>query len=204
MNIPAGQKIAWVIVCDQFIFLDIEKDRYFRLTEPANACALLQAAARGTPDWSQPPEFPRPADWQRATKSAFPLRDGRFSISGIAAAMWLEKRIANRLAQTGFEQTLLWVRTILDCARSNEPMAGEALGIASDFQRAHLLKSAAGKCLIQSLAMAVRCASTKVSANVVIGVRANPFAAHCWCQIKDMVLNDTLEEVRRFTPILVI
>lgn len=43
----------------------------------------------------------------------------------------------------------------------------------------------------------IGCAST-----LVIGVRAEPFAAHSWVQVDQVVLNDTAEEVRRFTPIL--
>ena len=40
-------------------------------------------------------------------------------------------------------------------------------------------------------------------ADVVLAVKLGPFAAHCWTQIGDQVLNDTPEEVARFTPILV-
>jgi hypothetical protein len=36
----------------------------------------------------------------------------------------------------------------------------------------------------------------------VIGVKLNPFAAHCWLQVGDVVLNDLPERVAAFTPIL--
>lgn len=38
----------------------------------------------------------------------------------------------------------------------------------------------------------------------VFGVRTWPFAAHCWLQWQDTVINDTLDRVSRYTPILVV
>jgi len=38
----------------------------------------------------------------------------------------------------------------------------------------------------------------------VIGIRPDPFLAHCWVQHKGLVLNDDIDNVRTFTPILVI
>lgn len=35
-------------------------------------------------------------------------------------------------------------------------------------------------------------------------VRTNPFGAHSWAQHEDEVLNDSVEEVLRFTPILIV
>jgi len=31
-----------------------------------------------------------------------------------------------------------------------------------------------------------------------------PFQAHCWVQFEDHVLNDHLDNVRNFTPILIV
>lgn len=204
MSIDAGSDVAWVATCNDIIFLDIGEDRYFRLEEPANADALARIAADGSKFWAQPQFLPRPAGWKPAATSAFPLREGKFSLSGIAAAMWLERRLAARLARTGLKRTLASVRTLLDSTQSDKAHIAQAPLIANDFHQAHLLRSAAEQCLIRSLAMAVRCASFDIRSHVVIGIRTYPFAAHCWCQIDGMVLNDTVEEVRRFTPILVI
>jgi hypothetical protein len=37
----------------------------------------------------------------------------------------------------------------------------------------------------------------------VMGVSGRPFAAHCWVQVGDRVVNDTLDHVILFTPILI-
>jgi hypothetical protein len=42
-----------------------------------------------------------------------------------------------------------------------------------------------------------------IEVNLVVGV-AIPFAAHCWVQHADMVLNDSVDIVSRYEPILVI
>jgi hypothetical protein len=38
----------------------------------------------------------------------------------------------------------------------------------------------------------------------VLGVRMNPFSAHAWAQFGSIVLTDSLEQVREFTPILAV
>jgi hypothetical protein len=38
----------------------------------------------------------------------------------------------------------------------------------------------------------------------VFGVQTRPFAAHCWLQHENIVLNDTVEHVTRYTPIMTV
>ena len=42
-----------------------------------------------------------------------------------------------------------------------------------------------------------------IGAQIVFGVTM-PFAAHCWVQQGDVVLNDALDRVLRFRPIMVL
>jgi hypothetical protein len=147
MSVDAGSDVAWVATCNDIIFLDIGEDRYFRLEEPANADALARIAADGSKFWAQPQCLPRPAGWKPAATSAFPLREAKFSLSGIAAAMWLERRLAARLSRTGLKRTLASVRTLLDSTQSDKAHIAQAPLIANDFHQAHLLRSAAEQCL---------------------------------------------------------
>lgn len=57
-------------------------------------------------------------------------------------------------------------------------------------------------CLFDSLALLEFLASYRSFPHVVFGVVADPFQAHCWLQEDGVVLNDDLERVRRFEPIL--
>ncbi|RYM07421.1 lasso peptide biosynthesis B2 protein [Sphingobium cupriresistens] len=40
--------------------------------------------------------------------------------------------------------------------------------------------------------------------DVVLGVQLGPFSAHCWVQHEDRLVNDRVDMVRTFTPILVL
>ena len=67
-----------------------------------------------------------------------------------------------------------------------------------------MLRTAADRCLPRSIALALRLARHGFAAQLVIGVRTNPFGAHSWTQHEGAVLNDSVEEVLRFKPILIV
>jgi len=46
--------------------------------------------------------------------------------------------------------------------------------------------------------------SRGLAADLVVGVRLNPFAAHSWVQAGSHVLNDRMDSVRTYTPVLVL
>lgn len=62
--------------------------------------------------------------------------------------------------------------------------------------------TARDKCLFDSLVLVEFLHRYHVSASYVIGVTAKPFSAHCWVQSGAVVLNDDVERVAQFTPIL--
>jgi hypothetical protein len=57
-------------------------------------------------------------------------------------------------------------------------------------------------CLFDSLALLEFLARCRLFPHVVFGVVADPFQAHCWVQEGSTILNDDLERVRRYKPIL--
>lgn len=57
-------------------------------------------------------------------------------------------------------------------------------------------------CLLDSLVLASFLAKYRVRPRVVIGVMLGPFGGHCWVQYDTLVLNDRLERVSKFTPIM--
>lgn len=60
------------------------------------------------------------------------------------------------------------------------------------------------KCLRRSLALANSAAKYGHDVTLYLGVSVRPFSAHCWVQHGDIVLNDSIDEVLQFTPILAI
>lgn len=59
-------------------------------------------------------------------------------------------------------------------------------------------------CLFDSLALLLYLFRQGVFPSWVFGVMADPFAAHCWLQTGDLVLNDSLERVSHYTPIMAV
>jgi hypothetical protein len=59
-------------------------------------------------------------------------------------------------------------------------------------------------CLFDALALAEFLAGYGIDCRWVFGVQARPFAAHCWLQHDGIVLNDTVDHVRRYTPIMIV
>jgi hypothetical protein len=57
-------------------------------------------------------------------------------------------------------------------------------------------------CLFDSLALIHFLARFGLYPDWVFGVQADPFEAHCWVQAGSVVLNDTVERVSAFTPIM--
>jgi hypothetical protein len=66
------------------------------------------------------------------------------------------------------------------------------------------LFSSREECLHDSLAVLEFLARHELFPTWVFGVRARPFAAHCWVQHADIVLNDTFEHVSSYVPIMVV
>lgn len=66
-----------------------------------------------------------------------------------------------------------------------------------------LFLTARDACLLDSLVLLEFAARRGVEPEWVFGVQTVPFAAHCWVQHGGLVLNDAVERVATFTPILV-
>lgn len=59
-----------------------------------------------------------------------------------------------------------------------------------------------GACLYRAASLRAYLGQEASGVSWVFGVSTWPFAAHCWLQRDDLVLNDTLARVSRYTPIL--
>jgi hypothetical protein len=66
------------------------------------------------------------------------------------------------------------------------------------------LYSAREHCLLDSLVLTDFLARNGVESSLVIGVSTRPFVAHAWVQLGNVVLNDNIESVQEFTPILAV
>ncbi len=85
--------------------------------------------------------------------------------------------------------------------RNVDLAAASALVGAFDFLRP-LIFTGRDACLFHSLTLIEYLSRYGIFPTWVFGVRAGPFAAHCWVQHSDVVFNDTAEHARLYTPIM--
>lgn len=199
--------LAWCLVDDTLIFLDVFEDRYFCLPDERNAALVSEIRAGTVPDrlWRQPEDFPRPADWTFAARTCEAIREGEFDLAETARALWAQRRIERRLATKQLSVVLTEARSALQRIGSRSAcLSGRGKRCARAFEQAKLLRRAEGQCLPRSLALALCLAHRGDRPHLVLGVHLRPFKAHCWVQSGDAVLNDSAEEVLRYRPILII
>lgn len=197
--------LAWCDLGGTLIFLDIARDRYFCLADACNRKALHELEQAGLGRFQQPACWPKPADWTPPLRTSVAIGNGSFRLPDIARAIWMQRRTERRLTSTSFAATLTDLRCLMNAVehRASKSRRTAAQSIRA-FEHARLLRTAADRCLPRSIALALCLASDGERTNLVIGVKLAPFGAHCWVQSGGEVLNDSVEEVLRYQPILVI
>ena len=198
-----------------FIFLDLEKDRYFRLParlenrfrdlldDPLSVGSavpsLVEAGVLRPATFRQSLSRPRLIAAISPHNALGVAAPGGFEVARAAASdIWVAQQLRmGRLAAliASYERSKAG-RVLSTPADDDGPVR-----VVRAFERAKLVRSPANRCLSRSLAMARRLAGLRCNALLVIGVRAQPFTAHSWVQSGDFVLNDTPDEVSRYTPI---
>lgn len=199
--------LAWCLVDDTLVFLDVLNDRYFCLPEERNAALIPEIRVGTVPDrlWRQPEDFPRPGSWTSPATTCGATRGGGFDLAETAKALWVQRRVERRLATKSLSVVLTETRSALRRASVvSPPLSERGSRCVRAFEQAKLLRSAEGQCLPRSLALALCLARCGDRPHLVLGVHLRPFKAHCWVQSGDAVLNDSAEEVLRYQPILII
>lgn len=147
-----------------------------------------------------PPTTPRPALPARrgdlvangASPSPFALADAL--VHGlVATAAFHRKDMAGLIASAGRRR-----RTpAKDCGE-------RAARAARAFAAVQPWMPFEGDCLQRGFMLHAQLRRTGVPALWVFGVRTWPFLAHCWVQIDDRIVGDSLERVSGFTPIMAV
>jgi hypothetical protein len=84
------------------------------------------------------------------------------------------------------------------------PGSGDLRSCVDRFQAWRPYAPVSGKCLLQSFLLLRHLQRTGHDAAWVFGVTTWPFRAHCWLQAGPLVLDDELDRVLGYTPILVV
>ncbi len=115
-------------------------------------------------------------------------------------------RVSRELRAQSFRVTVESVRARKDrnAGRAGPSDPLRARSLTSVFDRLRLFYPRSYLCLFDSLALIHFLARFHVFPDWVFGVTADPFEAHCWVQMGSLVLNDTVERVSGFTPIMAV
>ncbi|CAM2893504.1 lasso peptide biosynthesis B2 protein [Brevundimonas diminuta] len=197
----------------QMVLLDLRGDRFF-LASPRLQRALQRLLERSPLDIASQTllrdQGIDPAKWDNVESPEIVVAEGDAldaaprDRSRLAVAIVHQARAAIALKFTSLEKIIGRVRE----TRANmEPNSRtyESLGpTAAAFRASAKYFPSDQKCLRRSIALARYARRHGHDVTLYIGVKLQPFAAHCWVQDGAIVLNDSIDEVRRFTPIMAV
>ena len=219
--------IHFCLCDDALIFLDVARDRYFRFSgkqrdwfesiRTARASQELGGPAAGfaerlvakqilSPDrqsgkpLTAPCFAPPSACLSQLTGAATPSRilpTARDMAIAAVSSWWLEHMcdFKDVVARVG--------RWKLRAARNPTPSLEQVLVLASRFHAmTPYFFSTHDACRFRSLALIRFLTGFGIQADWVFGVRLCPFGAHCWVEYNGVILNEDLDTVIEFRPIM--
>ncbi|HKX77531.1 MAG TPA: lasso peptide biosynthesis B2 protein [Novosphingobium sp.] len=216
-RLPSG--VHHCMVESRSIFLDLARDRYFALPADLEAAfrqavespcdstispdeveRLIRAGVLEAADEGQMPAHPVPIVAPTADRVSVAYRSKASLMLMVQVVLaQLMASLMVRIVPMGVIARHL-ERLNSGEGHDDDVMAADRLAAA--FRRASVLIRVEGNCLPRTLAFVWLARRRRCNANLVIGVRINPFSAHCWAQAGDVVLNDRLDRANLFKPIL--
>lgn len=216
--------ISYCQIGERLVFLDIGSDRYFHLPGALEQAltAYLDDTRRSAPQLDQLIErailVEQPAAKADNRPSIKPVARSAMEVaSGLRRLRMSEQlEVFATVLITRIALKFSTLKTILEglkAARrihtaSSEPHEEfperSIFDASAAFRRARLYVPIDMRCLLDSIAMARFLLRRGIPAHVVFGVALDPFSAHCWVQVDDLVLNDSVGNVASHTPIRVV
>ncbi|MDG5488847.1 lasso peptide biosynthesis B2 protein [Sphingomonas sp. BGYR3] len=197
------------------VFLNVAADRYAMLPPPLNAPFIA---------WLNDPARPLDADCRDSlcrllgldhdaailpepVPVTIPLQLETGCLPSVAsglgtalAAARTVRRAERMLKTRPFADNLARRRALLAMGRDADPVA--ILARAGRFWSVRHLAPVRRVCLLDSLALLDWLAPRLGGVELVFGVTALPFGAHCWVQTRDALLGDAPDTIGRYAPIL--
>lgn len=202
------------------IFLDLNANRYFQLGDELSqafvdlvrgaviakdqvAC-LVRLEAGGLLE--QVPEDAENAA-VLVTDHALPIREvaGKSGMTALALLpLVLPMLLVMRLRLRLFPKFVLQQAGKRRFHRDGARLWVSVASFVAAFDLTGLILSRADRCLERSLVMRDLLELSGHHADLVLGVATRPFGAHCWVQLGDLLIGDSIERVSIFQPIAVL
>ncbi|MGY2736616.1 lasso peptide biosynthesis B2 protein [Sphingomonas sp. UYP23] len=219
MDYALHEEVSFCDVAGRLLFLDLRQDRYFCLA-PDGEAAFRVLLAEDIPDERQRealdrllsngalrfrPGSPVPKPCSAPLAAETSLLDAPTIIpttSSLGAAMIQLVAVPIELRLFGLAYVLR--RTERRKGEASGEPHGEARAVVAAFQRIGSIITAHDRCLPRSIAVARRLIALGHRPDLLIGVKLQPFKAHCWVQLGSVIVNERRDVTRAFTPILVL
>jgi hypothetical protein len=205
-----------------FVFLDLENDTYFRLSDSLGQIFIAYLSNDGGDDGIHrlvrqgilvdgqttaelSPILTSPPPCRSAVEQALIHDD--LTILDILDVFSVTISTLARLEACTLQEVLRSLCKYRQSASSRAlPLPGGSTNkssakAATAFLRARVYVPIETRCLLDSLAMVRFLAKRGHRASVVFGVTSDPFSAHCWVQDGDLLLNDSIGNIETYTPI---
>lgn len=218
--------VSFCYVDGQLIFLDIGKDRYFRLsdalertfvgylTEESLAEVEIDGLIRRKILTNTPAAMDHPPKPALITPIRSAVENGRPETQvSIHSLLETAAIVTSTQMQLKARKLKHLLSRLMEYRRINAPLplssqlpdSERHLNDASAaFMRARLYVPIEMCCLLDSVSMVRFLAKRGLNAHIVFGVACDPFSAHSWVQAGDLVLNDTVGHATAHTPIRVV
>lgn len=213
MRLFLAHGVHAVSVAHDLVFLDTEADAYFCLGGAAEFCRLgpggqidvtaqevaVQLLGAGLLSEEATPE--RPSMPVRPTASTHLSWQGETAVSAAVLADAVRVTITARrvFPRSSFAQLLRGPPPAGSTRSDPTPALIEAL---AQFEQLRPWLPLDGECLLRSYHLRAFLRRRGHDALWVFGVRTWPFGAHCWLQVGETVLDEDLERLAAYQPIM--
>jgi len=194
----------------RMIFLDLEGDRYCavraecgpmvpdaRRDSLAERLIRAQLCARpGEPGRAfEETQFPHASEELASSQTPLDLTT--------AVRVWTARRLARHSLRRDGLASVVRRRRALRSVRPMATLGADRVKRAAQSFRAYTpLSIKEGECLYNALSLLTYLGRAAVGVDWVFAVRALPFEAHCWVQAGSCLLDETLEGVAGYMPIM--
>jgi len=219
MGSKLTDSLLWCDANRRIVILDLQNQRYRGLPGDLESTFRAIAAGEHVPSAQYErlrailPESPLNADLPRLRPTGAlpsPRTDTIQTTDRAVAGLDTAIAIVEQLKCAMILRTLPFSQTIMTLASRQRPASGtdgtdmRHEAAISAFLRARRILKSNDRCLMHSIAMSNYLAGRGYFTTVVIGVKTAPWGAHAWVQDHDRVLNDSVDHVAAYTPILAV